>query len=137
MSYVRKQQSAEQRRVYDRRYCATARGRDVRRKMAAARRRRLGRAPRNVTEKTIRVQAKRLKHSVSLTVDQFVAMDEAQDFCCAICGGEMLPPHIDHCHNSRRVRGLLCRNCNSGIGLLGDDPQRLTAAANYVTADMR
>ena len=39
---------------------------------------------------------------------------------------------VDHCHNSSTVRGLLCCSCNLAIGRMGDDPERLEAAAAYI-----
>ncbi|WP_406461619.1 endonuclease VII domain-containing protein [Streptomyces sp. NBC_01622] len=40
--------------------------------------------------------------------------------------------HVDHCHQTGRVRGVLCFNCNSGIGLLRDDPAAAYRAADYL-----
>ncbi|MFJ9375440.1 endonuclease VII domain-containing protein [Streptomyces sp. NPDC101455] len=40
--------------------------------------------------------------------------------------------HVDHCHQTGRVRGVLCFNCNSGIGLLRDDPAAEYRAADYL-----
>lgn len=39
---------------------------------------------------------------------------------------------IDHCHESGEVRGVLCRTCNAGIGLLGDTAESLQNAINYL-----
>ena len=41
--------------------------------------------------------------------------------------------HVDHCHDTDAVRGLLCSNCNTMIGLAGDDPVVLQAAIDYLS----
>ncbi|MGW3235138.1 endonuclease VII domain-containing protein [Streptomyces olivaceus] len=50
---------------------------------------------------------------------------------CAIC---LKAPavQVDHCHETGRVRGVLCFNCNSGLGLLRDDPEAMYRAADYL-----
>jgi hypothetical protein len=61
----------------------------------------------------------------------------AQNGCCAICQKE--PPkngrtkrlHVDHCHDTGEIRGLLCHGCNVSIGHLNHDPKLLIAAAEY------
>lgn len=52
---------------------------------------------------------------------------------CAICGSST-SLCVDHCHASGDIRGVLCNNCNRGIGMLGDDPGRIRAAAAYLEA---
>ena len=54
---------------------------------------------------------------------------------CQICGTVLSkdnPPHIDHNHHTGTVRGVLCRCCNSGLGLFKDDPAILKKALDYV-----
>lgn len=75
-----------------------------------------------------------------ITDEQFNAMWEAQDGCCAICNMKLQPrgrsrhsAAIDHNHKTREVRGVLCRGCNHGIGSLGDSPSILISAAKYLT----
>lgn len=72
-----------------------------------------------------------------ITREQYDAMVEAQEGKCAICrrsewGGRHNKPHVDHCHETGRVRGLLCDGCNNGLGRFGDDPERLERAAAYL-----
>lgn len=66
-----------------------------------------------------------------LTPEQFGAMTIAQNGRCAICGRDR-PLVVDHDHATGRVRGLLCRACNSGIGQLGDDAGTVRLAARYL-----
>lgn len=50
---------------------------------------------------------------------------------CQVCGSfERL--HIDHDHNTGEVRGCLCHGCNTGLGLLKEDPDRIRALAAYI-----
>ena len=50
---------------------------------------------------------------------------------CMICGATK---HIciDHCHETNQVRGLLCRSCNLGLGMLGDNVAGLRFAVKYL-----
>lgn len=66
------------------------------------------------------------------TYDQ---MFSSQNGVCAICGDAHETErrlHVDHCHTTNKVRGLLCNSCNNGLGRFKDDPVKLRAAADYV-----
>jgi hypothetical protein len=78
-----------------------------------------------------------LKYLYGLSEGDFFALLEKQGDACAICGSAEWPgkhrvPHVDHCHETGKVRGLLCSNCNHGLGKFRDDPDRLRAAARYL-----
>lgn len=56
---------------------------------------------------------------------------------CAICGlsdtsKPTVFPVVDHCHKTGAVRGLLCANCNKGLGHFKDDINLLFSAAMYL-----
>lgn len=74
-----------------------------------------------------------------LTPDDYDRMLAEQGGACLICAltpeaahsdGALL--HVDHCHRTGAVRGLLCRHCNLAIGQLRDDPARLARALTYL-----
>jgi len=76
-----------------------------------------------------------------ITADEYVALCLAQDDRCAICGqpetgfrrGQVRTLSVDHDHDTGRIRGLLCFRCNSALGLMADDPDRLAAAIRYLS----
>lgn len=53
---------------------------------------------------------------------------------CDICSvvTESLELHVDHKHGESRVRGFLCGECNKGLGMFYDDPEKLRRAADYL-----
>lgn len=78
-----------------------------------------------------------------LTVDDYEDMLTAQEGKCAICG-DTASGHekhgrlcVDHDHVTGQVRGLLCHLCNAGIGFLGDDPENIDRAAQYLREAMK
>jgi hypothetical protein len=50
---------------------------------------------------------------------------------CAICRVRE-PVHLDHCHSSSGIRGILCFNCNRALGYFGDDVITMCRAADYL-----
>lgn len=63
--------------------------------------------------------------------EEYIGMELAQESKCCICKNkEKLV--VDHCHSSGKVRGLLCRKCNSGLGLFGDSVVFLKNAIEYL-----
>lgn len=83
-----------------------------------------------------------------ITIETYNELKAKQDSRCAICGvvpndnygGHHDGFHIDHDHVSGRVRGLLCKHCNVGIGMLKDSEEILQSAILYLrchkTSDM-
>lgn len=77
-----------------------------------------------------------------LSDTEYRALLASQGGGCAICGSPPEPGsgpstkrlHVDHDHESGKVRGLLCTRCNPGLGYFGDSPERLRAAADYIEA---
>jgi hypothetical protein len=79
-----------------------------------------------------------LKYYYGLSVDDYQAMLTRQSGACAICRkrpGETLS--VDHCHDTHKVRSLLCRKCNLGLGHLKHDPRLLRAAIAYLAAALK
>ena len=85
-----------------------------------------------------RQRQNKLKKRYGITAQQYDEMYAAQSGCCAICGKHQTQLKkslaVDHDHKTGQVRGLLCFDCNTGIGKLQDDEQLILNAARYIRA---
>jgi hypothetical protein len=75
-----------------------------------------------------------IKYKYGLTAEVWKKMVEEQDGSCLICKLKPENPstlHIDHDHITGKIRGLLCNNCNLGIGYFADNADRLLMASMY------
>ncbi len=83
---------------------------------------------------------KALMKSYGITLNQYDEMFSNQNGVCLICNepetrkykGKLMPLSVDHSHKTEEVRGLLCSNCNLGIGYFNDDPGILLQAITYL-----
>lgn len=92
-------------------------------------------------DKTRRESKKRfwITSRYGLTPEEFDAMKASQNNVCAICGtnrdlGRGRELHVDHNHETGKVRGLLCNFCNRGLGLFRDNIELLDKAKEYLNA---
>lgn len=89
----------------------------------------------NKDRMTLHQRRSHLRRKFGITVEQFDAALAAQGGRCAICDTDNPGTrtwHVDHCHETKRVRGLLCKSCNHGLGLFRDNPGTLLAAERYL-----
>jgi hypothetical protein len=84
---------------------------------------------------------KSLKWKYGITLEEYGGLLGAQGGCCAICNTKENGVHgkrrtwnwsVDHCHTTGKVRGLLCNQCNRGLGMLGDTKEALQKALKYL-----
>ena len=73
-----------------------------------------------------------LRRRYGITLEDWKLQFEIQEGKCAICEVETIALCVDHDHDNGNIRGLLCQNCNIGIGLLGDTLQRVERAYVYM-----
>lgn len=86
------------------------------------------------------VRRRNLKADFNLELEQYDRMNAEQGGVCLICKqpettmqrGKVIPLSVDHCHNSGKIRGLLCRSCNTGLGAFNDDIDRINKAIKYL-----
>jgi len=78
----------------------------------------------------------KIRKKFGITFEQKRAILTAQGGTCAICKGDNSNSkrdwHIDHCHKSGVVRGILCHGCNTALGSFKDSPEILAAAIEYL-----
>lgn len=81
-----------------------------------------------------------IKRRYGITTKQFEEMVKLQNNRCVICGNQPVPDgayqnsklHIDHCHKTNKIRGLLCHLCNRGIGLFRERIDIIEKALKYL-----
>jgi hypothetical protein len=79
------------------------------------------------------------KHKFGMPYGTYEAMLAAQDGVCAICGSADPKRRgtqnfcVDHCHTTGKVRGLLCYSCNTALGHLNDDPEKIRKLISYLS----
>ncbi len=85
----------------------------------------------------------KLKYRYNISLVDYNNLLQAQNFVCALCyqkdlarnQTELAPLKVDHDHNTGKVRGLLCDNCNVGLGRFKDNSNTLQNAINYLKGE--
>jgi len=82
------------------------------------------------------LKSRKLKNRYGIDLVEYNRMFLSQEGCCLICEVHQSKLNkklsVDHCHNTGRVRGLLCYKCNTIIGLANDNTKTLQSAINYL-----
>lgn len=83
-----------------------------------------------------------LSKRYNISIEKYDSMYDTQCGKCAICGKDILhisslknvkeSAAVDHCHKTGEVRGLLCKNCNTGLGMFCDSVENLKNAIIYL-----
>ncbi len=81
-----------------------------------------------------------VKKTYDITFEDYENFLKSQDYKCAICESKISSKRtsrlfVDHCHQTLKVRGLLCSSCNHGLGQFKDSPKLLQKAIQYLTSD--
>jgi len=84
-----------------------------------------------------RIKEYRLKRKYNLTLKQLNTLLIKQDNKCAICNClfgkiKLNKPSVDHNHSTKKIRGVLCNNCNTGLGFFKDNISNLNSAIKYL-----
>ena len=80
-----------------------------------------------------------LQKNYGITLDDYYQMLSAQNNVCAICNrvcktGKFLA--VDHCHETNKIRGLLCAACNMALGNFEDSCDFLEKAIKYLRGEL-
>jgi Recombination endonuclease VII len=79
-----------------------------------------------------------LMKKFGINADQYDTILKEQKYVCAICNKPDLLNRglaVDHCHKTNKVRGLLCTNCNMGLGKFQDNVEYIQNALTYLQRD--
>ena len=92
-------------------------------------------------EPPIKKRTRDLRRKYGITLEQYNDLFRKQNESCSICKTHQsdLPRilSVDHCHDTGAVRGLLCDNCNRGLGLLGDNLESIKVIVSYLSSESK
>jgi len=80
----------------------------------------------------------RRKRAYGITSEEYERLLKSQNYCCAICNVHLdntsfgVTGQLDHCHTTKIIRGILCSQCNTGIGNLKENEDILLSAIMYL-----
>ena len=80
---------------------------------------------------------KHLQYQYGISIEEYSMLAARQDNKCATCGKPAEETHrkrlfVDHCHSTGKIRGLLCQQCNTALGMVNDDISKLSALISYL-----
>lgn len=89
-----------------------------------------------LTGSSLYSRSRMLYVNYGITLENYNEMLILQDYKCKICKrhkSEFIKPlAVDHCHDSGKIRGLLCGACNIALGLFRDNEKSLKEAIKYL-----
>lgn len=91
----------------------------------------------NYAKNKERYRGYELKNRYQISLEDYNTILKSQNSRCLICGtdkpnGKDPIFHVDHCHHSKKIRGLLCASCNMGLGLFKHNTEFLNSAIQYL-----
>lgn len=94
----------------------------------------------NTPKITLSRRNSNFKTKYGISLEQYRTMFAGQNGVCSICGlpekrisrGNLTRLSVDHCHDTNKVRGLLCNRCNTAIGCFGDNIDIMASAISYL-----
>lgn len=94
----------------------------------------------SIPDRHLYYRERNLRKAFGIGLEEYDQMLEAQGGVCAICSqeettvrqGRLQSLSVDHCHDTGKIRGLLCNSCNRALGKFKDSIEHLLAAAAYL-----
>lgn len=78
-----------------------------------------------------------LINTYGITIEDYSLLYNKQEGCCKLCGNKEEKLVVDHDHLTNMVRGLLCHNCNIGLGHFKDNDAVLSKAITYLESSRK
>lgn len=79
-----------------------------------------------------RIRSKNMRLRYGIELDEYNRLLRAQRNKCRICLRDDVKLVVDHCHDTGKIRGLLCKHCNTGLGMFRDSLKHVKRAVQYL-----